>query len=201
MNLRRIYQKLLPIPKDYEDIAFIVKAHWSELIPQVLLALLLSAIPVGAYFFISRYEPGLLQTAWLPLVVILGGSAWYLFVLLLFFTNFTDFFLDVWIVTNERIITIHQLGLFARTIIQTRLYQVQDVKTVVQGALHSMVGFGNVVVETAGTDGKLIFDNIPHPNDVARKIMELVEADRKYHGEKLQMMNFEDRPRIIDDGA
>lgn len=201
MDFIKIFQKLLPIPKEYEKIALIVKAHWIEFLRHSILFLILVIIPPGAYYFIDRFEPGLLATQWLPLVFILGGSAWYLFALLLFFTNFTDYFLDVWIVTNERIIAIEQLGLFARDVTQTRLYQVQDVKTQVRGIFQSILGFGDVIIETAGTEGKLLFDNVPNPNIIARRIMELVEGDRKYHEEKIRMMKLEDQPRIIDSGA
>ena len=62
--------------------------------------------------------------------------------------------------------------------------------------------FGDLHVETAGTGvSEFHLDNIPNPNEIARKIMELVEGDRKYHEEKLKMMNLEEKPRIIDSGA
>ncbi len=201
MNWKRVYQHLLPIPKEYEKIAFIVKAHWFEFVAEIMLFLLLSAIPPAAYYFAARFEPELLNTQWLSLIFILGGSAWYLFNLLLFFTNFTDFFLDVWIVTNERIVAINQRGLFARDVTQTRLYQVQDVKTEVRGPIQTLANFGDVIVQTAGTAGKLVFDNVPHPNEIARKIMELVEGDRQYHAEKIKMLKLEETPKIIDSGA
>jgi len=201
MNFVKIFQRLLPIPKEYEKIELILKAHWLEFVPQVLLFLLLSAIPPGGYYFLSTFEPELLNTQWLPLIFILGGSAWYLFTALLLFTNFTDFFLDVWIVTNERVITIHQLGLFDRVVSEARLYQIQDVTSTVRGPFHSMFGFGNVIVETAGTKGQLIFNNIPNPTTVARRILELVEGDRKYHEEKIRMLKMEEQPKIIDSGA
>ena len=202
MNIRKIYQRLLPIPKEYEQISIILKRHWVTFIPHVALFLVLCAIPIGAYEFIQSNEPQLLNTQWLPLVFILGGSAWYLFAFLLFFTNFTDFFLDVWIVTNERVIAILQHGLFARDVSQARLYQVQDVRTKVRGPIQMMFGFGDVHVETAGLGhGEFHFDNVPNPNATARKIMELAESDRKFHEEKIKMLKLEETPKIIDSGA
>ncbi len=202
MDIKKIYQRLLPIPKEYEEVSIILKRHWVTFVPYVALFLLLCAIPVGGYAFISQYEPQLLNTQWLPLIFILGGSAWYLFAALLLFTNFTDFFLDVWIVTNERIIAIIQHGLFARDVSQARLFQVQDVKTTVRGPLQMMFGFGNLHLDTAGLEhGDFHFDNISNPNEIARKIMELAEADRKFHEDKIKMLKLEDEPKIIDSGA
>lgn len=202
MNLRRIYQRLLPIPKEYEKIELIVKRDWVTFIPAVLLFIILCAIPPGAYLFFVRFEPSLLNTAWLPVIILLGGSAWYLFALLLFFTEFTDFFLDVWIVTNERIIAIVQHGIFHRTVSEARLFQIQDVSTGVKGPIQMLFSYGDLKVETAGLhEGEFHFDNIPEPNKIARRIMELVEGDRQYHPEKIKMLHLEDTPKIIDSGA
>lgn len=202
MDFTKIFQRLLPIPKEYEKIAFILKRHWLTFVPALVLFLVLAAIPLAGYWFAARYEPELLNTVWLPLIFVLGGSAWYLFALLLFFTHFTDFFLDVWIVTNERIIAIAQKGLFHREVAQARLYQVQDVRSKVTGPFQTLMGFGDLYVETAGLGhGEFHFDNIENPNEVGRRIMELAEGDRKYHEEKIKLLKLEETPRIIDSGA
>lgn len=202
MNFVKIFQRLLPIPKEYEKIALIIKRDWVTFIPPLVLFAILAAIPPAGYFFFARFEPQLLDTAWLPLILILGGSAWYLFALLLLFTQFTEFFLDVWIVTNERIIAIVQHGLFHRSVSQARLFQIQNVRTTVQGPIQMLFSYGDLIVETAGVGhGEFHFDNIPAPNEVARRIMELVEEDRKYHEEKIKMLKLEETPRIIDSGA
>lgn len=202
MNFAKVFQKLLPIPKEYEKIVLIVKRDWVTFAPATALFLFFCVLPPAIYLLIEKFEPGLLNTQWLPLIFILGGSGWYLFNLLLLFTNFTDFFLDVWIVTNERIIAIIQKGLFHRQVSQTRLYQIQDVRTVVKGPIQMLFSYGDLHVETAGLGhGEFHFDNIPAPNEVARRIMELAEGDRKYHEEKIKMLKMEEQPKIIDSGA
>jgi len=128
-------------------------------------------------------------------------SAWYLFAAVLFFTNFIDFFLDVWIVTNERLLDIQQKGLFHRIINEARLYRVQNVRIEIKGMLQSIFHFGNVVIETAGETGQLVFRNIPHPDVVARRVMELAQADREYHAEKIKLERLEEGARITDSGA
>src|SRR3989338_3096464 len=61
-----------------------------------------------------------------PLAV-LFTSTYYLFTWLFVLHTFVDYYLDVWIVTNERIINIEQRGLFSRTVSEQKLYRVQDV--------------------------------------------------------------------------
>lgn len=197
----RIFRRLLPTPKEYEKVEFILKRDGITFVPPVVLFLVLGAVPLGGYFLIQKEASHLLLAPWFEMAATLAGSAWYLFALVLFFTQFTDFFLDVWVVTNERIITINQRGLFYRTVSQARLYQVQNVRTEVKGAIQTFFHFGDLIVETAGETGQLLFDNIPNPNEVARRIMELTESDRKYHEEKIKMMKLEEHPRIIDSGV
>ena len=51
------------------------------------------------------------------------------------FIEFTDYYLDTWIVTTERIISIEQKGLFERTASELDLISVQDATAEVHGFL------------------------------------------------------------------
>jgi uncharacterized membrane protein YdbT with pleckstrin-like domain len=99
---------------------------------------------------------------------------------LVFFTSFIDYYLDFWIVTNDRIINVEQ-HLFARTISELDLYKIQDITGESRGFLQTMFNYGHVFVQTAGEVGRFNFEEVPGPREVARKIMELAEEDRKYH--------------------
>lgn len=68
------------------------------------------------------------------------------------FGVFTDYYLDHWIVTNHRIMSIDQAGFFDRRISSLHLNRVQDVMTDVEGLFAELFGFGTLSVETAGDD-------------------------------------------------
>lgn len=176
-----------------------LRRHPLTFLPYIALFIILAAIPIIGYYFATEKVLSFWATESGYALIVMGLSAWYLFTLLLLFTNFVDFFLDIWIVTNERILDIEQKGLFARVINEARLYRVQNVRIKIEGIAPTLFHFGDLIIETAGETGRLVFDNIPDPNTVARRIMELVEADRKYHGDKMKMMDLTDRPRIVED--
>lgn len=199
--ITKILSKVLPVPKEYERPVLFIRRHPLTFVPALALTLILLAIPLIGYWFATDTVLNLWSTEAGRAALTMAGSAWYLFVLLLFFTQFVDFFLDVWIVTNERLIDILQQGLFARIIKEARLYRVQNVRIETRGVFQTFFHFGDIIVETAAGEGRLHLDNIPHPDVVARKILELAQADREYHAEKIKMERLEEGARIVDSGA
>jgi uncharacterized membrane protein YdbT with pleckstrin-like domain len=138
-------------------------------------------LPFGAYAYIKIVDSPVLSSPDSGLLVILGGGIFLLFALLFIYQSFLDYWLDSWIVTNFRIINIEQHGLFSRTVSELRLYRVQDVTADVTGFMHSMLDFGQVYIQTAGEQERFIFQDVPHPNKIAKDVMNLAEQDRKEH--------------------
>ena len=98
-----------------------------------------------------------------------------MFVWVYFFIGWVDYYLDAWIVTNDRIINIEQNGLFNRVISEQRLYRVQDVTAEVGGIIKTFFNFGTVFIQTAGEVGRFNFEEIPEPYLVKKIILELHE--------------------------
>ena len=65
------------------------------------------------------------------------------------FVLWTDYYLDVWLITTERLIDIQQRGLFDRTISELSLNNVQDVTIEIRGIIPTLLKFGNLKVQTA----------------------------------------------------
>jgi uncharacterized membrane protein YdbT with pleckstrin-like domain len=108
------------------------------------------------------------------------GSIYYLTVWIVAFTAFIDYYLDFWVVTNDRIINVEQ-RLFSRTISELDLFKIQDVTGQSKGFLETMFDYGNVYVQTAGATERFNFEEVPGPREVASRIIALAEEDRKYH--------------------
>lgn len=175
-----IHIKKFIAQKKYEKIVYFLRRDTIVFIKQAILFVFLLAIPFGLYYFVQTSFPMLPENSIVyPLLVILM-SVYFLTVWLVFFTSFIDYYLDFWIVTDDRILNVEQ-HLFARTISELDLYKIQDVTGESMGFLQTMFNYGNVYVQTAGEVERFIFEEVPNPREVARKIMELSEEDRKYH--------------------
>ena len=91
----------------------------------------------------------------------------------MYFHQFVDYRLDTWIITNERIIDMQQLGLFDRVISELNINKVQDVTAEVHGQIQTFLDYGNVYIQTAGVQERFIFYSVPHPEEVARLIIQV----------------------------
>lgn len=97
---------------------------------------------------------------------------WFLVMWIIFFFQWTDYYLDVWVLTNERIFDIEQKGMFNRHISVFRLERVQDVTVKVDGLLATFLKFGNVHIHTAGEGNDFIIRDAADPLHVKKIIME-----------------------------
>ena len=176
----------LPNQKEFEKTIFSIRRHWIVPLKLTLMFLFGAALPVVFYFVIQDTSPWILQGAVTYPVLILVMSAYVLAIWLLYFNGLIDYYLDVWIVTNERIINIEQKGLFSRTIAELKLYRVQDAKAEVTGILHTLLDYGTITVQTAGEEAHFTFQQIPEPYKISRQILELVEEDRQQHLEEIK---------------
>jgi len=104
---------------------------------------------------------------------------WLLILWIAFFFRWTDYYLDVWVVTNKRLFDIDQNGMFSRSTSVLRLERIEDVTVDVRGILPTLLKYGNIHVHTAGShdtgSGKrsdITIEGAHHPLEVKRVIME-----------------------------
>lgn len=167
--------------KPYEKIIYLLRRDTITFIPRVLLLVILVGVGYGLYFLLKILFPALFINN-IPLAVLtLLGGVYALSVWLFFYTAFVNYFLDIWIVTNDRIIDIHQHGLFARTIAELDLFRVQDVTSECHGLFATIFDFGNVYIQTAGEKERFTFFNVPEPHKIREAIIQLADEDRKFH--------------------
>lgn len=167
------YQTLFPGQEPNEKIIMILRRHWWILFKIILLYSMLALLPLFFRYVITNYSDLMaLDIAVIILKLLL--SLYYIFVLTFFFRSWLDYYLDIWIITSERIVNIEQKGLFSRQISTQRLYRIQDVTAEVKGILPTFLHYGDVHIQTAGTEPRFVFKQIPNPYEVTKKIMTLV---------------------------
>lgn len=164
-----------------EKIAGIYRRHPITILGLMISLLVLLVLPLATYLTTRLIFTDFVQNPQMMALAIMGGGLFFLFVMMFLYQHFLDYWLDMWIVTNRRIINIEQNGLFSRTTSELRLYRVQDVTAKVNGFVRTMMDFGMVYVQTAGEKEYFTFEDVPRPNTIAKQILELAEADRKEH--------------------
>jgi len=127
------------------------------------------------YFLFKDSDAFLINNAFIHPLLILFLGVLYPSVWLLMLNNFVDYYLDVWIVTNERIIDSEQRQLFSRVIAEHKISKIQDVATEVHGILPTFLNYGDVFIQTAAETKRFIFKQVPNPMEVKRTITALCE--------------------------
>lgn len=112
----------------------------------MLLMFFFVIIPLAVFPFVLGAENTELL---LPLFLFLS-SLWLLVALLVGFSFWIDWHLDCLIVTTERVININQEGLFRHEVSEFRLERVQDVTIEIPHFLATVLGYGNLTIQTAG---------------------------------------------------
>jgi len=109
-----------------------------------------------------------------PLFLIFFLSFAFLFVLwqIAFFLT-AGYYLDAWIITDQRTIHTELNGLFSRYISSIYHNRIQDVSVDVGGVLATYLNYGNLQIQTAGKFREFLFKQIPDPYETKKLIMEV----------------------------
>ncbi|MFH1711875.1 MAG: PH domain-containing protein [Patescibacteria group bacterium] len=181
----------LPNQERGEKPVLFIRRHWVEVLSIFGYLIAMLAVPVLLVVILSTTGTDLLNHEFFAPLLAAVISAYLLIVTLIAMTMYTDFYLDTWIVTSERIINIEQHGLFKRVISTLHLNQVQDVTAETAGFWATFLSYGNVYVQTAGTRERFNFKQIDDPEAIKNKILFLVHQDKQRHGDASQKAAFE----------
>ncbi len=172
-------------PEQHEDerIILFTRRHWIVFFVQVFWALVVGAMMVACLYMVYYYlpyfqdNPGEAKLLW-AIGIIVAMMIW-----LTIYIAWVDHYLDVWIVTNERIVEIKQNALFNRQISELELDKIQDINAKVIGLWGTFLGYGTILVQTAGAVEMFEFLRIPHPYDVQKVVLSL-RNELKTHGKQ-----------------
>ena len=167
--------------KQYEKIVHLLRRDIITFVPYVFFLVLLLGVELGVYFLLKSLFPDLFLKNISLAILYVCAFIYTLSVWLFFYTAFVNYFLDMWIITNDRIVDIRQMGLFSRTIAELDLFRVQDVTSEAHGIFATMFDFGNVFIQTAGETERFVFYNVPEPHKIREAIIHLADEDRKFH--------------------
>jgi len=165
-----------------EDIILVIRRHWLTFIFQFMPIIVGIVVVISAYYFAIEFIPeittGQGEDILLFVVSLIAMILW-----LVAFVFWIDYYFDVWIITDRRIIDIEQMGLFKRNVSELEHSKVQDVTTEIHGILPTLLKYGFVYVQTAGKKTRFIFKQVPKPMMIRKMILNL--QHNAIHEEKL----------------
>lgn len=115
-------------------------------------------------------------------VLVFLGFIMVMFIILVTSINAQLYRSNVAYVTNEKIAQILHVSLFNKKISQLSIGDVQDVSVTQNGLIPTLLGYGTLVIETAGEQQNYTFTYIPHPHTASKIIIYAHELNMKKYG-------------------
>ncbi len=165
--------EIFPGQIEDEAILIFIRRHWMAYLGWASILMIMVLTPPVVLPVVQSFTSVSLFRGEPLIYVALITGAYYLFTSALFITTWIEHYLDVTIITPERLININQIGLFNRRVAELNLLRVQDVSAQLNGYLETLFQYGTVVVESAGDFPNFIFRFVPKPHIVANTILSL----------------------------
>lgn len=155
---------------DGEVVVVDARPHWWSLVRPVTVVVVVLAGAVAAYAY-GAPAP----VAWLLPAVLVVALAWLM-------ARYARWATTSLVVTNRRII--HRQGVVARSRREIPLGQLTDI-SYRQTIFGRVIGAGDLVVRSAGSEGPEVFPRVPHPADIQSQIQRQLSEGRRVRGPEL----------------
>lgn len=138
-----------------EKVLLMVRKHWFVIIAELAAVGIAALAPFVLLLFFGWYGNSLEAATGTAIdlpgtLITFGLAAWLLLCTFSGFTIWTHYYLDLWIITDRRIISVDQVNFFSRNVAMFRLERLQDIEFKIQGLLATFLNFGTISAQTAG---------------------------------------------------
>lgn len=169
-----------------ENIIKVLRRHYWVMLPFTIGLLILSIFPLLFFYFISSDLiplDDILRQGFIDFInnwdlKVFAYSVYLILLWVFFFIEWTDYYLDVWVVTDKRIVDIEQKGFFHREITSFNYEQIQDITIETRGFIETLFKFGTLHVQTAGIGRDIIIKDAASP-EIARLL--ILNLQRKFN--------------------
>ena len=158
------FKSQFPGQHEDEEVRLVFRHHVAVMRKPLIygmLVLLIALLPltVSAIYSVD-WLPGALLTL-VVVVCVVVAAAW-------FFT-WASWYYSVYILTNRRLVSIKQKGLFDRSVLEWQLDKIYNVNYRVGGLQATLLGYGEITIKTA--IGEFVMSKIQHPVAVHQQIL------------------------------
>ena len=179
INLHKVDKHTFPGQHDNENVILVLRKHPISLLGYAIQLLFFLFLPVLSYIFLIPIAFPIFLEYPYQNIYFMFSVIFYGFIWITAFVIWVDYYLDIWIITNERLLDIEQKGFFNRTVSELDLKKIQDITSNVNGIIQTIFGFGNIQIQTAAEEKKFELKSIHHPVTARRKIIKLYKQAKE----------------------
>ena len=154
--------------KEWEKLQMEVRRHWIVYVLVAVYALIWVIISVSTF-----------SIFWLEFFTTLLNIIFWMFFSIFLYIEWLNHELDLYIVTNNRIIWVEQISWMNRTTREYNLWQVQEVSSKTSWILANLFNYGTLSIQTAWTNThNLDMEFCPDSMWQARQVLNIVDGYR-----------------------
>ena len=153
--------------RPWEEVLRVIRRHWIVYIMLFLYFFIWIIISVSLYIIL-----------WNSLLPNLLNIIFWLFFLVFLYIEWLNHELDMYVITNNRVIWIDQIAFLNRTVSECNLWQVQEVNSKTSWLLANLLNYWTLSIQTAWNQTTLKMDFSPDSMQEARKILNIVDDYR-----------------------
>lgn len=157
----------------------VIRKHWIVIFSNAVVMAILAVVPIAALLYGNQLLGSWLQDNGVGITennILFFSTGWVLFVWIMFVVMWTNYYLDIIVLTNKRIVDIEQFILFAKDEVTIPLNRIEDVKIEVKGILPTLLRYGNIQIQTAGTHRETIMNTMKNPEAIKMQIDALLQT-------------------------
>jgi len=152
-----------------EEVLLSLRAHPITLIPTFVNGGIIFILTFFSHFILGQF----LNSAQLVYTMIFFYFVTFIYV----WFQIINWYFNIGIVTNKQIIDVDFSALSYRNVTRTELAHVEDITVKVSGFISSIFNYGNIFVQTAGSEINTEFMQIPRPALAAHIIQDILKQN------------------------
>ncbi|MBU0707154.1 PH domain-containing protein [Patescibacteria group bacterium] len=149
--------------KEGEEAVRVVRRHYMTYAFQIFVSVIIVLIPF--FFMWPLFRLGAWGVFGFVLIILVG--------IFYFWRQTIIYYMNGLVITKNRIIDFDQRGLFERVVSETTYDKIQDVSFSIKGFLPTILNFGDLGIQTAGTQANLEIKSIDNPKEIQDVIVNI----------------------------
>lgn len=171
--------------EENEKIIKVLRRHYFVMLPIILTIFVFAILPFFTYSvitsevfaksfpFTADYDFSSLFKDFISKWGVFSYSIWILILWIFLFIEWTDYYLDLWVITNKRILDVEQRGFFRREVTSFGYDYIQDITIETKGFIQTMLKFGTLHIQTAGHNKEILIRDASNPENARALILDL----------------------------
>ncbi len=160
-----------------EHILLFLRRHFITNLGWIFYTVLLACLPPVVSYIFNRinYPINFLPQIFMAAIV----AMYYLILTTSAYLHFLDWYYNISLITPKRVLDIELKDLVYKKISATKISLVQDINYTQTGTIRTLFNFGEVLIQTAGTQDNFYVNSVPRPEVVVRIVEELIGKGRE----------------------